>query len=258
MATHLVLRLEAPYLSFGGETVDNIGVVREYPAASMVTGMLANALGWRRYEGEKLDRLQRRLVFGARIDRRPYKRCVDYQTVRFLQKESGWTTRGQPEKHSGGSSEGTHLRYRSFDADVAVCIVLRLEPPQEHPDLQRLAQALQYPFRPLFIGRKPCLPSTPLYVDTIEAENILQALRETHSVCESLPGSSSDTVKASKESGDKQVAIFWPEGEGTPERFEPTQRIEITDQRNWQGGFHGGMRIIYQDMITLPVTVAHE
>ena len=155
-----------------------------------------------------------------------------------------------PEGRSGGTSVGTHLRYRHFDADAAVCVILRLEPTQEDPDLQRVVSALQRPFRPLFIGRKPCLPAAPIYVGTIEANNILEALKQAPPICESLDGP--DSKKDSDDSSDRQVSIFWPEGEGEPDKFEPEQRIEITDQRNWQAGFHGGMRIIYQDFIPLP------
>ena len=47
---HLVLRLEAPLMAFGGETIDNLGIIRPFPAASMITGLFANALGWRRVD----------------------------------------------------------------------------------------------------------------------------------------------------------------------------------------------------------------
>ena len=50
MARHLILNLESPLMAFGGETIDNYGVIRPFPAASMLTGLLANALGWRRVE----------------------------------------------------------------------------------------------------------------------------------------------------------------------------------------------------------------
>ena len=46
----LVLRLEAPLLAFGGVAIDQVGVTRDYPAASMLTGLLASALGYRRTE----------------------------------------------------------------------------------------------------------------------------------------------------------------------------------------------------------------
>jgi CRISPR system Cascade subunit CasD len=44
------MRLEAPLMAFGGEAIDNYGVIRDFPALSMVTGLLANALGYRREE----------------------------------------------------------------------------------------------------------------------------------------------------------------------------------------------------------------
>ena len=47
---HLILNLEAPLMAFGGETIDNHGVTRRFPSASMLTGLFANALGWRRTE----------------------------------------------------------------------------------------------------------------------------------------------------------------------------------------------------------------
>jgi CRISPR system Cascade subunit CasD len=55
-------------MAFGGETIDNYGVIRDFPALSMVTGLFANALGYRREESELHDRLQARLLVGARLD----------------------------------------------------------------------------------------------------------------------------------------------------------------------------------------------
>ena len=40
---HLILGLESPLMAFGGETIDNLGVIRRFPSASMLTGLLANA-----------------------------------------------------------------------------------------------------------------------------------------------------------------------------------------------------------------------
>ena len=64
----------------------------------MLTGLLANALGWRRVEVERHQRLQDRLVFAARIDREPHggARLTDFQSVAINNSEQGWTTRGYP------------------------------------------------------------------------------------------------------------------------------------------------------------------
>ena len=82
---HLILNLEAPLMAFGGETIDNLGVIRSFPAASMLTGLFANALGWRRVERERHQQLQDRIVFAARIDREPAGgvRMTDFQTVKM-------------------------------------------------------------------------------------------------------------------------------------------------------------------------------
>ena len=94
---HLIMRLEAPLMSFGGETIDNLGVIRRFPSASMLTGLLANALGWRRIEAQRHQDLQARLVFAARIDREPAGelRMTDFQSAAINNTEQGWTTRGQ-------------------------------------------------------------------------------------------------------------------------------------------------------------------
>ena len=96
---HLILNLESPLIAFGGETIDNLGIIRWFPATSMLTGLLANALGWRRTERERHQQLQDRLIFAARIDREPAGgvRMTDFQTARLGARDAGWTTRGQPE-----------------------------------------------------------------------------------------------------------------------------------------------------------------
>ena len=129
---HLILNLEAPLLAFGGETIDNYGVIRAFPAASMLTGLLANALGWRRVEQQKHQQLQDRLVFAARIDREPAGnvRLTDFQTAQLGADDEGWTTRGRPEGRAGGPNtyKAPHLRYRDYYADMRVTVALRLEP----------------------------------------------------------------------------------------------------------------------------------
>ena len=50
MPRYLMLRLEGPLMAFGDVMVDAIGPIRDTPAASTLTGLLANALGVRREE----------------------------------------------------------------------------------------------------------------------------------------------------------------------------------------------------------------
>ena len=222
-------------MSFGGETIDNLGVIRPFPAASMLTGLLANALGWRRTERQRHQYLQDRLVFAARIDREPHGglRLQDFQTAQLGASDRGWTTRGAPEDRAGGANtyNAPHLRYRDYHADMRVTIALRLEPPEVDPILDTLAMALEEPARPLFIGRKPCLPSAPLFRDFSECETTLAALM-------SAPLDAAETRQPAT------IRLLWPEGEDAADMTDVriNRRSMLTDQRNWVSSLHGGGR----------------
>lgn len=235
---HLILSLEAPLMAFGGETIDNYGVIRWFPSASMLTGLLANALGWQRIERERHQRLQNRLVFAARIDREPATgvRLTDFQTAQLSKKDQGWTTRGVPEGRDGGPKtyDAPHLRYRGYFADMRVSVALRLEPEDENPTLDNLAGALQEPVRPLFIGRKPCLPSESLLGGFSQGDTALEALLVTPLVADAPH---SDSIRA-----------LWPDGEGEAE-ITPSRSYMLTDQRNWLSGLHGGGRLVCEGAI---------
>lgn len=237
MVRHLILNLEAPLMSFGGETIDNLGTIRPFPAVSMLTGLLANALGWRRVERERHQELQDRLVFAARIDREPHGglSLQDFQTAQLGAGDKGWTTRGAPEDRAGGANtyNAPHLRYRDHHADMRVTVALRLDPADGDPKLDELGNALREPARPLFIGRKPCLPSCPIFGDFIEGESSLEALL-------ALPMEATDPRR--RES--LTVRLLWPEGEDAPDMsgVRLSRRAMLTDERNWVSGLHGGGR----------------
>ena len=249
---HLILNLEAPLMAFGGETIDNYGVVRRFPAASMLTGMFANALGWRRIERESHQRLQDRLVFAARIDREPHGglHMTDFQSAAINNKERGWTTRGIPEGRAGGTFQNT-LRYRDYFADMRVTVALRLQPADAAPTLDGLAQALDTPARPLFIGRKPCLPSA-----------LLLAPEEARRFADG--GTALEVLLAAPrhepENVPPRISLMYPDGEGA-DGVEPNRTFMLTDERNWISGLHGGGRWVCEasvdaDRFPIPDTAA--
>ncbi|MBK1734176.1 type I-E CRISPR-associated protein Cas5/CasD [Halorhodospira abdelmalekii] len=237
MTRHLLLQLQAPLMAFGGETIDNFGVIREFPALSMVVGLLANALGWGREESARHDRLQERLVLGARIDR-PGRRIQDNQNARLAKEDKGWTTWGQPEERAGGAAtyDSPHRRFRDYHADRAVLIALRLEPTDEAPTLDELAAALDRPARPLFLGRKPCLPSARLFAGWQPGESVLAALQAAPSPSEALQAGPNPGEVYPEE---PHVLLQWPDGEGT---LPGDRLLELCDERRWSSGVHGGWR----------------
>lgn len=230
MPRHLILALDAPLMAFGGETIDSYGVIRAFPAKSMICGLIANALGFARHEGERLHSLQDRLVMGGRLDE-PGTRIRDFQTAKLEANDRGWTTRGRVEDRAGGAGtyQGPHLRYRDYHANACGIVALRLDPADAEPNLDAVAAALNEPARPLFLGRKPCLPSTRLVRGFVETENIHTAL------CAAPP--LLDTHS--------EMYAQWPAREGP----EGQNRHRICDERNWISGLHGGDRPVVEGLI---------
>lgn len=221
MPRHLLMRLSSPLIAFGGETIDNYGVIRDFPALSMVTGLVANALGWDRADDVRHNRLQVRLKVGTRLDA-DGTQLTDFQTAQLGAADRGWTTWGRVEERRGGSAayESPHLRYRDYRADLTALLALRLDPADETPTLEHIAAALDHPMRPLFIGRKPCLPTGRLMAGWVEADSLLQALQ-----------------LAAPPAADARLQ--WPDGEGS---LDGDRVLDVCDERNWTSGLHGGWR----------------
>lgn len=232
----LILQLEGPLSAYGAEMVDARGPVRDWPGASLLTGLLANALGFERHETARLQSLQDRLRFAVRIDRSG-ERIRDFQTAQLNKDDRGWTTRGRPEERGGGAGTYTspHIRERDYFADSLVTVALTLTTANASPNLDEVARALVTPARPLFLGRKPCLPSRPVYnpvCGLLEAASLFEALR-THS-CEAMAG---DVDIISLTSGDEPSS---------------TERLHVTDRRNWITGVHAGERIFVRSRLSTP------
>jgi CRISPR system Cascade subunit CasD len=262
----LVLRLEAPLVAFGGVTIDAVGVIRDFPALSMLTGLFANALGYERTERQRHQDLQDRIVFAARLDGEPHIGVLrDNQNVQDLDKEKrGWTTRGMPEERGGGSLGAIHRRQRDYHPDALVAVVVTLEPAAQGPTLEDLAAALDRPARPLFIGRKPCLPVAPLRHRLADGKAFLEAAT-AHEALSLLPrltplgeaprhrrsGSSRRIVAA--EATPLALPAQWPAGEGPADGPLVDRSVNLADRRNWLSGLHGGTRHVVEGRIAPPV-----
>lgn len=235
----ILLRLDAPLMSFGSPVVGQEGPTQEFPGQSMLTGLLANALGWDHSNGPKLEWLQKSILYAVRCDRQP-TRFVDYQTVDLGQPflRSGWTTWGRAESRGGGSGAGTHIRTRTYLADGIFTVALALS---EGPvTVDELEAALREPSRPLFLGRKPCLPAAPLLVGKVEAVSVLAALAEA-------PLFSTDRKLA--ENVDSYRA-WWPDGIEDESVIESTI-LSLSDERDWINQIHAGRRYVRHGRIRL-------
>jgi len=225
MESTLLLRLEAPLMAFGAPAVDQLRPVQRWPAVSMLTGLLGNALGWRRQDAALLDRLQARLRWAARLDREGVP-LTEFQTAQLGKDDQGWTTRGRPEGRDGGadSYKSPHLRWRDHRADASVLVAVTLTPADEPPTLDHLALALQRPARPLFIGRKACLPATPVFAGWRAAADPLSAVLADRT----------DTAP-----------VFYGEGAGGSGKTTAVRHL-ASDERRFALDLHAGRQTVFE------------
>lgn len=262
----LLLRFEAPLMSFGDVAIDSRGPTRMFPTRSMLAGLCANALGYEHQEAARTNALQACLRFASRRDR-VGEMLRDFHTVDLGQldrrgeawlADTGWTTRGRKEERGGGDARmGTHIRERFYLADAIYTIALTLAPRSvsssqgsspsapaagSAPSLDALEAALREPARPLFLGRKPCLPSAPLLIGRTTAGTLLGALA-------AVPLSQRGTAH------DGRLLAEWPddtdEGAHAQKVAPDSRRIAITDERDWVNQIHVGRRFVREGLLRI-------
>ena len=247
----LILHLQAPLMSFGGPQVDQIGPTGRFPTMSQITGMFANALGCKHGDFDPLQSLQARLSIASALVREG-EELQDYQTVDLGQthlRSPSWTTRGSSEHREGGlgARYGTHIRFRRYRADASVLSSISLSPADEKPTLNDIGNALIAPARPLFIGRKPCMPATRLFVGIItDADSLTEALTR-------VPDTFPDRWTEIAGRNDKvKVMAEWPEenDRALPPDARRAMR-SIIDRRDWRNQLHGGERIVARGTLVL-------
>jgi len=221
----LILRFDAPLMSFGSVVVDQNNPTWRFPGKAMLVGLLGNALGWDHRDTDQLQALQYRLRFAARWDAEPAP-LMDYQTVDLGQDsftDTGWTTRGRREDRKGGSAAtGTHIRYRDYWANGIATVTLSLD-RDGFPSVDDLEHALHLPARPLFIGRKPCLPASQILIGRRQASGVKDALAKE------------PLAEIGPRHRPRFIEALWPLDEGAGSSEE-----ERYDQRDWPNTIHRG------------------
>ena len=219
-------------MAFGGVAIDQVGPVRDFPSASMIVGLIGNALGWHWRDRLAHQAMQERLVFGARREQEG-RTLTDVQNARLARTDKGWTTLGRPEGRDGASYGAPHRRTRDYHVDAAVGVVLRFA-DESSPSLDDVANAIDLPARPLYIGRKPCLPTRPL-VDQGTSRWVLGAT--VYEALRAVPGN-------------REMRAFWPATEGPESGNDVDRVIDLPDLRNWQAGYHAGWRRVVEGRLT--------
>ena len=206
------------------------------PGLAMLTGLLGNALGYRRQDADELQELQGRITYAVRTESdHPHNRIRDFHTAQLGIYDRAWTAYGKPEGRTGDrkSPVVTETRDLEYIAETASVVALALSEPSTTPSLEELAEALKRPARPLFIGRKCCIPERPVFETITSVGSAKEALHLIPAV-----------------TGQTNAQAQWDEQEHH-DSFEITHEIWVSDLKDWRNGIHVGRRQVKRGVQTL-------
>lgn len=159
----LKLYLDSPLQAYGVSSKWDVRDSGNYPSKSAIIGMIACAMGLER-GNSRIDELAKDLQVSVRIDK-PGVILNDLQTVNYpIYEVSGKIKRNRDGSEYHPLLEKEYLQ----DAIFTVFIVGKLEVLTECFD------AFQNPVWPAYLGRKCCVPSSPICVS--EPEEIVDSL----------------------------------------------------------------------------------
>ena len=160
----LILRLEGALQSWGENAKWDFRDSASMPTKSGVVGLIACAMGLER-EDPEIAALSRAIRIAVRADR-PGTRIVDFQTIT-----------GNPLRNAEGkprSLGNTFISERAYLQDASFLVVIETDEVWHG----RIVTALQNPRRPIYLGRKCCVPSRPvLECDCPDYRDLLDAVR---------------------------------------------------------------------------------
>ena len=156
----LMLHLQAPLQAWGAPARWDQRGTASFPTRSGLLGLLACAQGYDPASGH-LERLGAALRFGARADRAG-------QFISDLQLTQAGTSQADGKKRPYGV-----YSLRQYLADAAFVVAAH---SQDVTLLADLAAALQAPVWPLYLGRRACVPSVPIYGGLSEHADLAAAL----------------------------------------------------------------------------------
>ena len=177
----LFLRLAGPMQSWGTSSRFQLRRTDNYPSKSGVLGMLLCAKGVPREDSSKACEPLNKLLMGVRVDRSGTLDW-DYHTAgakigirRADGKDIKNPKTGQMENFKRTATTGeieTLLSHRQYLYDASFLVALQ----GDADTIGDLAQDLDEPVWPLFLGRKCCIPAEPVFAGTGTNDNLADAL----------------------------------------------------------------------------------
>lgn len=158
----LLLRLEGPIQSWGTRSRWDVRDTGLEPTKSGIIGLLGCAFGYLRQD-PRLEDLDRSLIYSVRVDS-PGVISTDFHTVSGYHRLANGGYKFQGGTASSMSTaihsvENTIVSHRDYLHDARFLVGLE----GEHSLLLEIEKKLTAPTWPLFLGRKSCIPTRPIF-----------------------------------------------------------------------------------------------
>ena len=165
MNDYLILKLQGPMQSWGGHTYEDYRPSEGFPTRSGVVGLLGACLGIDREEKQRLLELAASITMAVRADELSVgiSRMTDFHTIQDARKVDG-----KPNKNPV-------ISRREYLCDASFTIALQVKAGSEFTT-DDISKAVQLPVYTLFLGRRSCPVSRPLYEKRVKATTFTQAL----------------------------------------------------------------------------------
>jgi len=177
MLKYLILKLHGPMQAWGEHTFEGHRPSANFPTRSGLLGLLGACLGIGRTESEKLRSLADSIgmavrvdtrcltILGGRVQRLRQLKITDYHTVKDARKD-----------YTGLDQHETIQTWREYLLDAEFSVAL-WNVAQASINLDEIAQAVRQPYFTPYLGRRSCPLARPLFEACLQAENVLDALR---------------------------------------------------------------------------------
>lgn len=170
---YLAMLLDAPLQSWGYMSRFDRRTTLSYPTRSGIIGMLCAAMGIDRNESEKLERFKEIRMTTFVLNQGG--RLIDYHTV-----GGGWQKDINSKMivpKTNGKPGDTVQTWREYMEDSKYLVMLKDKPSF----LEEIGQALQNPQWGIWLGRKACIPATPVYQGIFnDLESAIQKLENLY------------------------------------------------------------------------------